>query len=207
MECVAAKEEVREDKRQDRSVEGGRSMKTATRSWRFADIPKAKSNEPSKPVENEPSAAEKEAIAAIEGFGGRIRKSRWGGDGVEVTFKGDSSINNEGLVHLKELTDLVEVYFLGTKVTDAGLVHLQGLTNLRGVTFGHAKITNMGLVHLKGLTKLERLTLGSTEVTDAGLVHLQGLTKLNTLSLFYCKVTDAGVKALQAELPNCKIRR
>ena len=40
-------------------------------------------------------------------------------------------VTDAGLVHLKALTDLLQLNLGGTQLTDAGLAHLSGLTNLQ----------------------------------------------------------------------------
>ena len=105
--------------------------------------------------------------------------------------------------HLGNATD---VFLQFSEITDAGLVHLKGLTKLEELWLTDTQITDAGLVHLKGLTKLEWLLLSNTQITDAGLVHLKGLTKLKELLLTDTQVSDEGVKGLQQALPGCNIR-
>jgi hypothetical protein len=110
------------------------------------------------------------------------------------------------LVHMRNLTMLIELDLSFTPITDAGLVHVSDLTQLKYLYLRDTHITDAGLVHLKGLTGLESLRLGHTKVTDAGLVHLKNLTKLGYLELFNTRVTEEGVKKLKQALPNCNIR-
>ena len=39
----------------------------------------------------------------------------------------NTTVSNDGLVHLKGLTKLQTLYLVNTRITDAGLVHLEGL--------------------------------------------------------------------------------
>ena len=93
----------------------------------------------------------------------------------------------------------------GAVVTDEGLAHLKGLSQLHVLNVGGTRVTDAGLVHLKGLTQLWDLSLSGTQVTDAGLVHLKGLTQLRYLALSRTRVTDAGVVELQKVLPNVRV--
>ena len=102
-----------------------------------------------------------------------------------------------GLVKLKGLTSLSELWLHGTQVTDAGLVHLKGLTNLQDLRLTSTQVSDAGLVNLKGLTSLQNLNLTRTQVTDAGLVHLKGLTNLQNLRLSSTRVTGAGLVHLK----------
>jgi hypothetical protein len=107
--------------------------------------------------------------------------------------------------HLKELTELRELWLDQSKVTGDGLAHLAGMTQLQWLSLGDTQITDNRLAHLKGMTKLTSLRLDHTEVTDAGLEYLTGLNNLYWLDLRGTQVTDDGVKTLQQALPNCKI--
>ena len=61
-----------------------------------------------------------------------------------------------------------------SQVTDAGLVHLKGLTKLRELYLDETKVTDAGLEHLAGLTNLQKgLNLTLTQITDAGVAELQ----------------------------------
>ena len=94
-----------------------------------------------------------------------------------------------------------------TGIDDEGLTHIGNLTELKFVNLTHTRISDAGLVHLKGMTNLKALFLFDTKVTDAGLEHLKGMTQLRNLYLVNTKVTDDGVKMLQESLPNCRIFR
>ena len=155
----------------------------------------------------QPKVSQEEAIAAIEGCGGKVTVDK-NKVVVKVHLIG-TKVTDAGLVHLKGLTKLttLNLSHFNSEVTDAGLVHLKRLTKLEDLSLNGTKVTDAGLVHLKEMTKLERLYLGGTKVTDAGLVHLIGLTKLYHLDLAETKATAAGVKKLKQALPNCKITR
>jgi hypothetical protein len=122
-------------------------------------------------------------------------------------------IDDAGMVHLKELTNLKALHLYQCFLSDAGLKHLEGLTNLQGLHFGSDKITNDGLKHLVKLSELRDLTLdvppgrfgGGNPITDPGLEHLRGLKKLECLRISATGVTSAGVKRLQQALPKLKI--
>src|SRR6478672_4328717 len=54
---------------------------------------------------------------------------------------------------------VVKVSFRNTKVTDEGLFHVKGLTDHRELDLSHTDITNDGLRHLRGLSDLTTLNL------------------------------------------------
>ena len=105
-----------------------------------------------------------------------------------------------------EQGQVIHVRLGRSQVTDAGLVHLKGMTNLEELWLP-TQVTAAGLVHLRGLPNLDTLGLGGTKVTDAGLVNLKGLTSLRKLYLTDTKVTDTGIAELQKTLPNCEITK
>ena len=111
-----------------------------------------------------------------------------------------------GLVRdLKRFSELQFLDLRYTQVTDEGLMHLKGLTNLLRLYLDDTQVTDAGLVRLKELTKLQFLFLTDNQVTDEGLVHLKGLTNLRWLLLGNTQVTDEGVQKLQQALPYCTI--
>jgi len=63
--------------------------------------------------------------------------------------------------------------YSSARVTDAGLAHLKGLTELERLNFLGTKITDTGAVHLEKLTTLKTLYLEGTRITDSGLQKLQ----------------------------------
>ena len=98
---------------------------------------------------------------------------------------------------LKDLTQLTTLTVWGTRVNDASLEHLKGLKYLTRLHLDCPQISDAGLEHLKGLTRLTHLFLLGARVSDAGLVHLKGLTQLTLLNLNGTKVTDAGLVHLK----------
>ena len=139
---------------------------------------------PREPSQQESATAqEKAGVAELEKLGATIIPNAQG-EIVIVDFNNTqdkAQVTDAGLVHLKEMTKLEELWLIGTQVTDAGLVHL------------------------KGLTKLKRLDLKGTLITDAGLEHLKGLTQLKKLQLDDTPVTATGVAELKKALPKCAI--
>jgi internalin A len=112
---------------------------------------------------------------------------------------------NAGLRPVEHLREVEALIVDGPFVTDDGLPHLRGLTNLVKLSLRSTRVADAGLAHLKGLTNLTTLDLSSTQVTDAGLAHLKGLTKLLLLDLRGTQVTVAGVKELKRALPSLSI--
>ena len=115
------------------------------------------------------------------------------------------------LVELKRFTTypwlprLCQLDIRNTNVTNEGLIHLKHLTQLAGLVLMDNQVTDDGLFHLTGLAQIGYLDFRDTQVSNAELAQLTGLTKLRELKLGNTRVTDAGVVELQKALPKCKI--
>ncbi|HEY7425838.1 MAG TPA: family 16 glycoside hydrolase [Gemmataceae bacterium] len=117
----------------------------------------------------------------------------------------NAGISDAGLAHLKDLTGLRELgLFANPKVTDDGLAHLKSLTNLHNLDLNATSVTDAGMVHLKELTNLAELNLMSTRVSGAGFVHLAGLNKITLIYLGNSKVVDSELARLEG-LNNLKV--
>ena len=108
----------------------------------------------------------------------------------------ETPTTDAGMVHVGKITSL-EVLSLSAGVGDEGLAHLKGLTNLRWLSAGDRGVTNEGLAHLSSMTQMETLNLRGAQVSDAGLVYLKQMTKLKKLSLYGTRVTEKGFVHLE----------
>lgn len=112
-------------------------------------------------------------------------------------------ISDEGLLPLRNLTELELLNLYGNKLTDAGLMHLASLINLEELNLSLLAITDKGLTQLKTLRNLRQLELLYSEgfagpmITNAGLESLAQMDKLNVLNLTGARITDASLKQLQ----------
>ena len=83
-------------------------------------------------------------------------------------------ITDAELGHLKGVKDLQAIHFIDTpQVTNDGLRHLKELTQLTALALNGSQITDAGLEHLKRLTQLRRLGLSDTQVSDSGVSRLK----------------------------------
>ena len=104
-----------------------------------------------------------------------------------------ASVDNDGLRHLANLTNLETLQLLDTSVSDDGLVHLRGLTHLRALVLSGTNVSDSGIEHVSALRKLTHLRLDRTKVGDAGLAQLTKLNDLESLCLTRTEVSDDGV--------------
>ena len=151
---------------------------------------------------------EAEAQKKIEELGGTVRVIAQNTSDKEVAFHlSGQHVTNDGLVHLKDLSDLVWLNLRGTKITDHGLQHLASIKSLTRLHLEKTNVTDAGLAHLSGLENLEYLNLYATKVSDAGLEHLKGLKKLKKLYLWQTSVTKEGADKLKTFIPQLYVNR
>jgi hypothetical protein len=94
-----------------------------------------------------------------------------------------SPMTDEGLEHIKGLTELVELALVGPGVTDKGIACLKEMRKMRCLSLVKTAVTDDGLRHLAGMKDLEALILVDTKVTVKGLAHLKDLPKLRDVYL------------------------
>ena len=152
------------------------------------------------------SADEAAAIGEIEKLGGVVRQIAQNVDDKEAAFHlSGKELTDEGLVHLKDVENLVWLNLANTKISDEGLKHLASIKSLKRLHLEKTQIGDAGLAHLKDLAELEYLNLYGTQVSDAGLEHLKSLAKLQKLYLWQSKATKEGAAALGETLAKTDI--
>jgi Leucine-rich repeat (LRR) protein len=118
-----------------------------------------------------------------------------------------TKVTDAGLITVKRLNDLEELYCSNREITDKGIAGLKGLLHLRSLALADTQLTDRGLSTLSGFKTLEFLVLDRTKVTDAGMAHLKGLTGLQRLRLAGTSVTADGEAALKKAIPGVVIER
>jgi serine/threonine protein kinase len=109
-----------------------------------------------------------------------------------------SSLTDECVAHLQELTTLTHLNFGGcVAVTDRIAPHLKKLTALKFVDFNRTSVGDAVAEHLGGCPDLELIGAGGTRVSDAGVAHWKSLKKLKTVNVIRSQITGAGVLALR----------
>jgi hypothetical protein len=93
----------------------------------------------------------------------------------------NSSVTNDDLKLIADISNVEVLWLYGTKVTDAGMVHVGELDQLK-------------FLDLKG-----------SQLTDVGLAHLTACKSLEVLSIVGTTVTAEGLSKFKQALPNCKI--
>ena len=149
---------------------------------------------------------EKVVIEKIHELGGTVRDIAMDDDRKEVAFHlSGTELTDEGLLHVKDVSEVIHLQLRGTKITDAGLAHLSGMDSLVKLHLEKTAITDAGLAHLKGLEGLEYLNVYGTGVTDAATEYLKEIPNLKKLYIWQTKVTLPGFEKMQAALPDTEI--
>jgi RNA polymerase sigma factor (sigma-70 family) len=121
---------------------------------------------------------------------------------------GQTQIDDNGLTRLSGMTHLADLGLYNSRVTDAGLAQLKSLSGtLRTLSLGGTKVTDAGLKEINAFRNLWGLYLDNTNITDAGLEHLKEMPSLERIHLTDTRVTDAGVAALRKALPKLHVER
>jgi hypothetical protein len=145
-------------------------------------------------------SAEKEAVRAVERFGGRVVPPE-GRTVTEVSLV-NSTITDSDLGLLRAFVNLEKLDLRLSKVTGVGLQELTGLSKLREVDLSSTLVSGEGLLTLRALRNLTAVRLNYTLVTDESLAelflsnHSRLVENLKTLSLSGTKITDGSLTVL-----------
>jgi Leucine-rich repeat (LRR) protein len=93
----------------------------------------------------------------------------------------------------------------GTLVAGPGLIHLKELPELVELGLGCPALSDVFLDELAALKKLERLSLAKSPVSDGSAKRLTLLTHLRELDLRDTKITATRIAELKKALPECRI--
>lgn len=102
-------------------------------------------------------------------------------------------VTDDGLAHLRNLSELRGLNLVNSGVRGSGLVHLKRLRRLEELSLTSLSVRDSDLAHLSKLSSLERLELSGPHITDAGLAHLKDLTNLRWFEYFGRSLTSAGL--------------
>lgn len=118
-----------------------------------------------------------------------------------------NTITDTGLETIGQLKKLKWLHLHGgvQGVTDQGMAHVKNLTELERFGLLGSAITDDGVANLAELTNLKTVDLSSNNLTDDALQHFHGLKKLEQLYLHQTRVTPEGIAELKKVLPMCKI--
>lgn len=116
-------------------------------------------------------------------------------------------ITDEGVAHLKGLSELTDLKLHAAALTDRAVQHLADLGNLESVELSPIDLTDVGLAMIAEWQFVESLTIDAPQVTNDGILVLAALTRLRRLNIRDARrVTPRGVDQLKSVLPlECKV--
>jgi hypothetical protein len=122
-----------------------------------------------------------------------------------VILKCAYEISGKPLLTLEKLcpSDLQELDFSQTNISDEGLSAVGKLSGLQLLTLSHTGIGDAGLKHLDKLSQLKELFLCDTVITDRGVGSLKGMRKLKCLHLSHTNITGQALAELSS-LPSLR---
>jgi Leucine-rich repeat (LRR) protein len=113
----------------------------------------------------------------------------------ELNFQG-TKVTDALLEALAALPNLKTLGLFGTKIKDSGLKALRGCKHLQELDLSDAMISNAGLKELRSFAELRRLHLSETKIGNSGLQELSEIPTLEELNLTDTKISDTGIVAL-----------
>lgn len=105
-----------------------------------------------------------------------------------------NAITDDGLVHLRGLSQLESLSLAASRIGDDGMRHIGELPQLRSLNLDRTNVTDVGLKSLQSLRRLEVLSLVETMVTSSGMQSLESLKTLRGLNVSFTNVSDAGLQ-------------
>ncbi len=153
------------------------------------------------------------AFESLKKIGGHVAAktdeawiARWNGrihTDVRVLM-GDSSVRDEDLQHLKNISSIKAISLHGTPVTNEGLKQLRSIISpdlLKILDLSETKITGRGLIHLSEVNGLAMLDLSDTDFSDDDVKVLAKMKSLEYVSLAGTSISNRGLEQLKL-LPN-----
>ena len=116
-----------------------------------------------------------------------------------------TSIDNEGLIPLRNHPTLTRLVLNETRVSDEGLATVATIPNLNTLELYRCFITDEGCRHIGRMRNLVKISLDTTPVSDRGLVHLYPLANLRRLQVGDTNVSEDGKRTFQRRMPNVEI--
>jgi len=110
---------------------------------------------------------------------------------------------------LRELAPFGEVFskmsLVSSGIEDDGLYHIGQMSNLKELYLQKTNLNGSGLIYLSKLKQLEVLNLSYTKIDDKAALELLNIPNLREVYLFQTKASPDVIKALQEYIPGLKI--
>ena len=109
----------------------------------------------------------------------------------------------------RELAPFGEVFtkmsLVSSGIEDDGLYHLGQMSNVNELYLQKTNLNGTGLIYLRNLKQLEILNVSYTKIDDKAALELLNIPNLREVYLFQTKVSPDVIKALQEYKPGLKI--
>ncbi len=126
---------------------------------------------------------------------------------LAILYVQESSIDNDFIHHLSQVTTLREVVFRGSKFTDANLQQLARLKHLHEISFSECMLNRDVLSQLQALAHLEKLSFDNTSLKDEGVHVLRLIPNLLHLEIGLEELITEDATACLGDFPSLKTIR
>jgi uncharacterized membrane protein len=152
------------------------------------------------------SEADQMAVSALRAIGVLVIPVGAETNYLSVNFVNARSAADKDLELLLPIKDQLLWLNVGrTTITNEGLKVIGQLSNLTLLNLEHTKIGDAGIEFLIPLKRLTMLNLVGNQVGNEGLVHIGKLTKLEKVYLYETEVSYEGVDKLVKDRPKLEI--
>jgi len=118
-----------------------------------------------------------------------------------------SSLSNDGMKHLGQLTRLHDLDVSNTAIGDEGIRQLVNLKGLSSLNLSNTQVTGASLRHLGELPNLKTLDLSDTQISDVDLDQLIEIMQLEFVYVTNTQITETGELKLKTALSQRKADR
>jgi NADH-quinone oxidoreductase subunit M len=108
----------------------------------------------------------------------------------------DSEVDNAAVQFHRGQAQLVYLNLSNTSITDDGLASLSDLTNLIWLSLHDTLVGDEGMQYLRRLKALKNINLANTNLTDLALQRLKHLEHLQALSISDTGISDEGIEII-----------
>lgn len=149
---------------------------------------------------------DEKVIAELKSAGAIVLPVAEGSNYLSISFVNARSISDKVLSLLEGLkAQVIWLDLARTTIADQQMPVVGELTTLRRLNLQGTSVTDKGVAAISSLPGLQYLNLAGTHISDNGLKHLSTVKSLRTLFVYQTDITKAGIRETQVLLPDVKI--
>ncbi|MBI2826983.1 MAG: hypothetical protein HYX69_20090 [Planctomycetia bacterium] len=118
--------------------------------------------------------------------------------GLERLHLQGKAIDDNGIMHLRHLSKLTELFIQDSRVTGTAFASPGMFPSLTGLTIQPCLVDDIGMRHIAGIGSLKAIALVSDKISDQGMSEIAELANLQLLCIGGRNVTDAGIAVVQS---------